>query len=94
MCSLYNGPFCSRIKTNINKFAISSHTTLKLAIQVLRKYLKLRYEDELYTLPSTKAGPAKEHGENYMKVFCIIVYYMTNSYRPGIKKFDWFKAGL
>ena len=21
-------------------------------------------------------------------------YYMTNSYRPGIKKFDWFKAGL
>ena len=22
------------------------------------------------------------------------VYYMTNSYRPGIKKFDWLKAGL
>ena len=21
-------------------------------------------------------------------------YYMTNSYRPGFKKFDWFKAGL
>ena len=21
-------------------------------------------------------------------------YYMTNSYRPGLKKFDWFKAGL
>ena len=21
-------------------------------------------------------------------------YYMTNSYRPGIKKFEWFKAGL
>ena len=21
-------------------------------------------------------------------------YYITNSYRPGIKKFDWFKAGL
>ena len=21
-------------------------------------------------------------------------YYMTNSYRPGIKKFDWLKAGL
>ena len=21
-------------------------------------------------------------------------YYMTNSYRPDIKKFDWFKAGL
>ena len=24
----------------------------------------------------------------------IMYYYMTNSYRPGIKKFDWFKAGL
>ena len=22
------------------------------------------------------------------------IYYMTNSYRLGIKKFDWFKAGL
>ena len=22
------------------------------------------------------------------------VYYMTNSYRSGLKKFDWFKAGL
>ena len=22
------------------------------------------------------------------------LYYMTNSYRPGLKKFDWFKAGL
>ena len=21
-------------------------------------------------------------------------YYMTNLYRPGVKKFDWFKAGL
>ena len=25
---------------------------------------------------------------------CFQYYYMTNSYRPGIKKFDWFKAGL
>ena len=24
----------------------------------------------------------------------IKIYYMTNSYRPGLKKFDWFKAGL
>ena len=22
------------------------------------------------------------------------IYYMTNSYRPGLKKFDWFQAGL
>ena len=25
---------------------------------------------------------------------CNGIYYMTNLYRPGIKKFDWFKAGL
>ena len=22
------------------------------------------------------------------------LYYLTNSYRPGLKQFDWFKAGL
>ena len=27
-------------------------------------------------------------------VACTILYYMTNSYRPGLKKFDWFKADL
>ena len=29
-------------------------------------------------------------------IYCLYIshYYMTNSYRPGIKKFDWFKAGL
>ena len=27
-------------------------------------------------------------------VVCNMHYYMTNSYRPSIKKFDWFKAGL
>ena len=26
--------------------------------------------------------------------FDSVHYYMTNSYRPGIKKFDWLKAGL
>ena len=29
-----------------------------------------------------------------LREVCIGHYYMTNSYRPGIKKFDWFKAGL
>ena len=33
--------------------------------------------------------------ENFHLISCrIFSYYMTNSYRPGIKKFDWFKAGL
>ena len=26
--------------------------------------------------------------------FYYYYYYMTSSYRPGLKKFDWFKAGL
>ena len=28
------------------------------------------------------------------KVVRIVFYYMTNSYRPGLKKFDWFKGSL
>ena len=35
-------------------------------------------------------SPAKSiHSKGHLKH-----YYMTNSYRPSIKKFDWFKAGL
>ena len=30
----------------------------------------------------------------WLILVCIFYYYMTNSYRPGLKKFDWFKAGL
>ena len=42
----------------------------------------------------------KKHYKNgnmscsHLFVLCFIPYYMTNSYRPGIKKFDWFKASL
>ena len=36
----------------------------------------------------------KCQGFGEMTAFYIFNYYMTNSYRPGIKKFDWFKAGL
>ena len=28
------------------------------------------------------------------ELLCIYAYYITNSYRPGIKKFDLLKAGL
>ena len=39
--------------------------------------------------------PPKQYFNIFLKsAYSKINYYMTNSYRPGIKKFDWFKAGL
>ena len=58
----------TRIKTNVNKFAISSHTVLKLGIQNLGSYMRLTHEYELDILSNTEAGHAKVHGENYMKL--------------------------
>ena len=50
LCSFYQEPLHTSIKTNVNKFAISPHTALKLGIQAMRSYLKLTYEYELFTL--------------------------------------------
>ena len=55
-------------KQNVNNFAISTHTALKLGIQALGSYLKPNCEYELHIIPNTKVGAAKDHGENYMKV--------------------------
>ena len=52
---------------NINKFAISNHTALKLDVQTLRSYLILICEYELYILPNKKISTTKDHGKNYMK---------------------------
>ena len=65
--SFYHEPLCSLIETNINKFAISNYTTLKLHVQALRSYLSLICEYELYILPDKKVSTTKDHGENYMK---------------------------
>ena len=48
-----------KIKININKFAISSHTALKLAIEAQRSYLKLTCEYELDILPTQKLVPQR-----------------------------------
>ena len=58
----------TRIKTIVNKFAISNHTALILGVLALGSYLKLICEYELRSLPNKKAGGAKDHGKNYMKV--------------------------
>ena len=55
-------------KQNLNKFAISTHTALKLGIQAQGSYLKPNCEYELHILANTKVGAAKGHGEHYMKV--------------------------
>ena len=50
LCSFYHEPLRSWIKTNVNKFATSSHTALKLGTQSLRSYLKVTCEYELQIL--------------------------------------------
>ena len=56
------------IETNVNKFAISNHTALKLNAEALRSYLSLICEYELHILPNKKvSSTAKDHGKNYMK---------------------------
>ena len=35
MCSFYHEPLRTRTETNVNKFAISNHTALKLDVQAL-----------------------------------------------------------
>ena len=52
---------------NVNKFAISNHTALKLDVQALRSYLSLICEYEIYILPNRKVSTAKDHGNNYIK---------------------------
>ena len=38
--------------------------------------------------------PASKYVGRVVTLTYIFYYYMTNPYRPGLKKFDWFKAGL
>ena len=52
---------------NVNKFAVSNHAILKLAVQALRSCLSLICEYELYILPNKEVSTAKDHGKNYMR---------------------------
>ena len=68
-CVVFTMSLCTlESKRTLIKFAISSHTALKLGTQSLRTYLKVTCEYELHILPNTKVSTSKDHGENYVKV--------------------------
>ena len=67
------------IKTNVNKFAISSHTALTLGVHAFRSYLKLICEYELDSLPNKKVSGAKDHGKTYIKVRPPLVHHLLRN---------------
>ena len=66
-CVVFTMSLCT-LKINVNNFAISTRTALKLSIQALGSYLKLTGEYELHILSNTKVDAAKDLGKNYMKI--------------------------
>ena len=68
LCNVNHEPLHTWIKTNVNKFAILSHTALKLGMQNLRSYMRLTCEYELDILTNTEVSLTKDHVENYMKI--------------------------
>ena len=80
VCSFYHKPLRTRTETNVNKFAISNHTALKLDVQALRSYLSLICEYELYILPNKKLVLQRimvkitwRTDHPWSAIFCIIV---------------------
>ena len=51
------------IKSIVNKFGISNHTALILAVHALRSYLNLICEYELHSLSNKKVSGSKDHGK-------------------------------
>ena len=49
----------TRIKTNVNTFAISNHMASKLGKQALKIYLKITREILLCSLPNKKSVPQR-----------------------------------
>ena len=69
---------------NIIKFAV---------ISILRNFCSLLQLQMMNANP--RFGTSRYLLIMYTTLFTYVArYYMTNSYRPGIKNFDWFKAGL
>ena len=67
LCSFYHEPLRTLIKTNVNKFVISSHTALKLRKQAMKSYSKITCEFQLRRPPNKKVSAGKDYGWNYMK---------------------------
>ena len=59
-----------------NKFAILSHTVLKLDIRNVGSYMRLTCENQLDILSNTKVSLAKDHGENYMKLRLFMAHHL------------------
>ena len=59
LCSFYREPLRTWTETNVNKFAISSHTALKLGKQALKSYLKITCEIQLRSPPNKKLVPQR-----------------------------------
>ena len=57
----YHEPLRVWIKTNINKFAISSHTALKLDKQALKNCFKVTCEFQVHILRNKKVSVAKDY---------------------------------
>ena len=79
LCSFYHEPFRTWIETNVNTFAVSNHTALKLDVQALRGYLSLICEYELYILPNKKVNTTKDHGKTYMKGRPLLVRHLLRN---------------
>ena len=69
------------------------HLTLKSEVEI-SGYLSaclFQYFGSSWTNLTIKQGTLCRH---HYYIVSNTYYYMTNSYRPGLKKFDWLKAGL
>ena len=67
------------IKTIVNNFDISNHTTLILDVHDLRSYLRLICEYELHRFPNRKVIGAKDHGINYIKIRPLLVRHLLRN---------------
>ena len=79
LCSFDHKPLFTWIKANVNKFAILSHTVLKLGTQNLGSYLRLTCEHELDIVSNTKVSLAKDHYENYMKLRLFLACHLLRN---------------
>ena len=78
----FHESLCTWIKTVVNKFATSNHTTLILSVHPLRSYLKSVCKYELHSLPNKKlvtqriiVKTTSRSDRPWSAIFCIIVYY-------------------
>ena len=88
----------SLLKTIVNKFAISSHTTLILGVHALRSYLKLICDHELHSLPNKTVAQrvmvktVSRSNRTWSVIFCVIVYSKNPYIRT--KKLRTFEAEI